>query len=250
VSGRVVVITGGGGGIGGAMAKEFVEAGDLVVACDISLPRAEAAIHGLPDGRSAARRLDVADGRDVDTVLDQIVAEYGAIDVLCNNAGVGCWTNLEDTSVEAWDRTMSINIRGMFLCSRKVVPGMRARRRGWIINTASVHSFQSWAGCATYAASKGAVLAFTRSIAMELIADGIRVNAVAPGTTDTDMVRLDDEGATLSDADLAEEIKAIPAGRMAYPSEIARVAAFLASDAAAYMVGSCVVVDGGTTATL
>ena len=250
MSGRVVVITGGGGGIGGAMAKEFAAAGDLVVACDISLPRAEAAIHGLPDARSAARRLDVGDERDVASVLDQIVADYGAIDVLCNNAGVGCWTNLEDTSVQAWDRTMSINIRGMFLCSRKVVPGMRARRRGWIINTASVHSFQSWAGCATYAASKGAVLAFTRSIAMELIGDGIRVNAIAPGTTDTDMVRLDDEGATLSDADLAEEIKAIPAGRMADPSEIARVAAFLASEAASYMVGSCVVVDGGTSATL
>jgi NAD(P)-dependent dehydrogenase (short-subunit alcohol dehydrogenase family) len=248
VSGRVVVITGGGGGIGGAMAREFVASGDRVVACDVSLPRAEAAVAGLPG--AVARRLDVSDEHDINRVLEEVLVEHGAIDVLCNNAGIGCWTTLEETSVEAWDRTMSINVRGIFLCSRKVVPSMRRRRSGCIINTASVHSFQSWAGCSTYAASKGAVLAFTRSIAMELIGDGIRVNAIAPGTTDTDMVRLDEKGGSLSDAELAKEVQAIPIGRMADPAEIARVAAFLASDAASFMVGACVAIDGGATAML
>lgn len=240
--GRVVVITGGAGGIGGAMAAEFAALGDRVVACDIASPTTA--------GGLDARHLDVADEQDVDTVLGQIIADYGTIDVLCNNAGIGCWTNLEDTSAEAWDRTMSVNIRGMFLCCRRVVPDMRSRGSGCIINTASVHSFQSWAGCSTYAASKGAVLAFTRSIAVELIPHGIRVNAIAPGTTDTPMVRLDADGAPVPEAELAKEIRSIPAGRMAAPAEIARVATFLASDSASFLVGSCVVVDGGATVML
>jgi NAD(P)-dependent dehydrogenase (short-subunit alcohol dehydrogenase family) len=244
-AGRVVLITGGAGGIGGAMAAEFAALGDRVVVCDITGSGTASDLRGLD-----ARHLDVADEHGVDTVLGQIIADYGTIDVLCNNAGIGCWTNLEDTSVEAWDRTMSVNIRGMFLCSRRVVPAMRSRGSGCIINTASVHSFQSWAGCSTYAASKGAVLAFTRSIAVELIPHGIRVNAIAPGTTDTPMVRLDDTGAPVSASELAEEVRSIPAGRMATPAEIARVATFLASDSASFLVGSCVVVDGGTTAML
>lgn len=247
-AGRVVVITGGGGGIGAAMAREFVAAGDRVIVCDISLPSAEAATEGLPTAE--ARRMDVADERDVDAVLGPVIAQHGSIDVLCNNAGIGCWTNLEDTSVDAWDRTMSVNVRGMFLCARRVVPVMRSKRAGCIINTASVHSFQSWPGCSTYAASKGAVLAFTRSIAVELIAHGIRVNAIAPGTTDTAMVRLDDSGDEVPEAELAQEVRSIPAGRMADPAEIARVATFLASDNASFLVGSCIVVDGGTTAML
>lgn len=247
-TGRVVVVTGGGGGIGAAMVREFGAAGDRVVACDISLPSAEAAVAGMSS--AAARRLDVADEHDVDTVLGQIIADYGAIDVLCNNAGIGCWTNLEDTTIEAWDHTMGVNIRGMFLCARGVVPGMRTKGAGWIINTASVHSFQSWAGCSTYAASKGAVLAFTRSIAMELIPHGIRVNAIAPGTTDTAMVRLDGSGDAIPEAELAEEVRRIPAARMADPAEIARVATFLASASASFLVGTCVVADGGATAML
>jgi NAD(P)-dependent dehydrogenase (short-subunit alcohol dehydrogenase family) len=241
-AGRVVVITGGSGGIGAAMAEEFLAAGDRVVLCDVVEPsRATAA---------EARCLDVAEEQDVAKVLAQIIADYGTIDVLCNNAGIGCWTSLEETSVEAWDRTMSINIRGMFLCARAVVPAMRRNHGGCIINTASVHSFRSWPSCSTYAASKGAVLAFTRSIAVELIPHGIRVNAIAPGTTDTPMVRLDAAGVPVSDAQLAEEISSVPAGRMADPAEIARVATFLASDSASFLVGSCIVVDGGTTAML
>jgi len=247
-AGRVVVITGGGGGIGAAMAREFAAAGDRVIACDISLPSAAAAVDGLP--AAEARRIDVADEHEVDTVLGQVIADHGAIDVLCNNAGLGCWTNLEETSVEAWDHTMSVNIRGMFLCARRVVPAMRAKGVGWIVNTASVHSFQSWPGCSSYAASKGAVLAFTRSIAVELIAHGIRVNAIAPGTTDTAMVHLDGSGAPVPDAELAEEVRTIPARRMADPIEIARVATFLASESASFLVGSCIVVDGGMTAML
>jgi NAD(P)-dependent dehydrogenase (short-subunit alcohol dehydrogenase family) len=247
---RVVVITGGGGAIGSAMAKEFATAGDRVVVCDVSLERATAAIKGLPESAAVARRLDVADERDVDTTLGEIIAQYGTIDVLCNNAGIGCWTTLEETSVEAWDHTMSVNIRGVFLCSRKVVPAMRSRGAGCVINTASVHSFQSWPGCSTYAASKGAVLAFTRSIAMELIAYGVRVNAIAPGTTDTAMVRFDASGNPTPEAELADEARKIPAGRIADPAEIARVATFLASDSASFIVGSCIVVDGGMTAML
>jgi NAD(P)-dependent dehydrogenase (short-subunit alcohol dehydrogenase family) len=258
--GRVVVITGGGGGIGSAMAREFAAAGDRVVACDISLAKAEQAIASLPTGTgtgtgagagaAAAYELDVSSEPAVESVFTEILADFGQIDVLCNNAGVGCWTNLEDTSTEAWDRTMAVNIRGMFLCARKVVPAMRASGGGCIVNTASVHSFLSWAGCSVYAASKGAVLAFTRSIALELMEHGIRVNAIAPGTTDTAMFRLGDDGSPIPEAELAEEARMVPLGRVADPREIARVAVFLASDAASFMVGSCVSVDGGATVKL
>jgi meso-butanediol dehydrogenase / (S,S)-butanediol dehydrogenase / diacetyl reductase len=243
-AGRVVVITGGAGGIGSAMAAEFAALGDRVIVCD------NRADNVTGSGDFETRHLDVADERSVDEVLGQIIDDHGTVDVLCNNAGIGCWTNLEDTSVEAWDHTMSVNIRGMFLCCRRAAPVMRNQGSGCIVNTASVHSFQSWAGCATYAASKGAVLAFTRAIAVELIPHGIRVNAIAPGTTDTPMVRLDDAGDPVPEAALAEEIGSIPIGRMATPAEIARVATFLASDSASFLVGSCVIVDGGTTAML
>jgi NAD(P)-dependent dehydrogenase (short-subunit alcohol dehydrogenase family) len=247
---RVVVITGGGGGIGSAMAREFAAAGDRVVACDISLEKAEQAIAELPAGAGFARQLDVSSEAEVDAVFDRVLADLGRLDVLCNNAGIGCWTKLEDTSADAWDRTMSVNVRGMFLCARKVAPAMRAAGGGAIVNTASVHSFLSWAGCSVYAASKGAVLAFTRSIALELMEHGIRVNAIAPGTTDTAMFRLGDDGRPIPDAELAQEAAAVPLGRVADPAEIARVAAFLASDAASFMVGSCVTVDGGATVKL
>ncbi|PZS14509.1 MAG: hypothetical protein DLM64_01600 [Solirubrobacterales bacterium] len=247
---RVVVITGGGGGIGSAMAAAFAIAGDRVVLCDIVLGAAERAVAELPSGSGVARQLDVAIEADVEAVFDGIVAEFGRIDVLCNNAGIGCWTELDATSAEAWDRTMAVNVRGMFLCARKVAPVMRAAKAGAIVNTASVHSFLSWPSCSVYAATKGAVLAFTRSIALELLPHGIRVNAIAPGTTDTAMFRLDDHGAPLPEAELAEEARAIPLGRVADPREIARVAVFLASDAASFMAGACVTVDGGQTVRL
>jgi NAD(P)-dependent dehydrogenase (short-subunit alcohol dehydrogenase family) len=248
--GRVVVITGGGGGIGAAMASEFAAAGDRVAVCDISLAKAEEAVGRLGAGAGVALQLDVASESAVEAVFDRIVADYGRIDVLCNNAGIGCWTGLDETSAEAWDSTMSVNVRGMFLCARKVAPVMRAAGGGCIINTASVHSFLSWPQCSTYAASKGAVLAFTRSIALELLPHGIRVNAIAPGTTDTAMFRLDTDGRPIPEAELAEEARGVPLGRVADPREIARVAVFLASDAASFVVGSCVTVDGGMTVRL
>jgi NAD(P)-dependent dehydrogenase (short-subunit alcohol dehydrogenase family) len=252
--GRVVVITGGGGGIGAAMGHAFAAGGDRVVLCDISLDAAQRALEALPAAVAgaghAAVALDVASEPEVEGAFERILADHGRIDVLCNNAGVGCWTSLEQTTAQAWDRTMAINVRGMFLCARKVSPIMRAAGGGAIINTASVHSFRSWSDCSVYAASKGAVLAFTRAIALELLPHGIRVNAIAPGTTDTGMFRFDPDGAPIPEAELAEEARGLPIGRVAEPHEIARVAAFLASDAASFVVGSCVTVDGGMTVKL
>jgi NAD(P)-dependent dehydrogenase (short-subunit alcohol dehydrogenase family) len=121
---------------------------------------------------------------------------------------------------------------------------------GCIINTASVHSFLSWPQCSTYAASKGAVLAVTRSIALELLPHGIRVNGIAPGTTDTAMFRLDTDGSPIPETELAEEASGVPLGRVADPREIAGVALFLATDSASFVVGSCVTVDGGMTVKL
>jgi NAD(P)-dependent dehydrogenase (short-subunit alcohol dehydrogenase family) len=247
MSDRVVMITGGGGGIGTAMARAFAGEGDRVVVCDVDLAAAERAAR-LSGAR--VHRLDVAEEGQVAAVVDQILAEEGRVDVLCNNAGVGCWSDLVDTSAQAWDRTMAVNIRGMFLCARAVAPAMIEAGGGAILNTASVHSFGSWPGCSVYAASKGAVLAFTRSIALELLPHGIRVNAIAPGTTDTAMFRFDEQGAPIPEAELAAELANTPIRRAADPDEIARAAVFLASPGASFVVGACLAVDGGLTVRL
>jgi NAD(P)-dependent dehydrogenase (short-subunit alcohol dehydrogenase family) len=245
--GRVVLITGAGSGIGQAMAVAFGEVGAHVAACDIRPERVAETVEKVTalGGCATAHVADVADPEQVARIVREVVVEHGTVHVLCNNAGIGVWTRLEETTPETWDRVMAVNVRSMFLFVRELLPIMKAHGQGAIVNTASVHSFQSWPDCCAYAASKGAVLAMTRSMAMELIPYGIRVNAVVPGTIDTRMVRDGLKNPDHPELELEAEGKTIPIGRLGQPDEIARAAVFLASPAASFCVGACLVADGG-----
>jgi NAD(P)-dependent dehydrogenase (short-subunit alcohol dehydrogenase family) len=244
---KVVLITGAGSGIGQAMAVAFCSAGARIAACDIRQERVAETVAKVKEmgGVASGHVADVADAEQVARVVSDVLKEHGTVDVLCNNAGVGVWTSLEQTTPESWDRVVAVNARSMFLFVRELVPTLKANRQGAIVNTASVHSFQSWADCCAYAASKGAVLAMTRSMAMELIPFGIRVNAIAPGTIDTRMVRDGLNDPVHPERELETEGKTIPIGRLGRPEEVARAAVFLASPSASFCVGACLEIDGG-----
>jgi NAD(P)-dependent dehydrogenase (short-subunit alcohol dehydrogenase family) len=247
LQGKVVLITGAGSGIGQAMAVAFCAAGAHVAACDIRPDRVAetvAKVQGM-GGLASGHVADVADAVQVARVVGDVVDQHGTVDVLCNNAGIGVWTSLAETTPDSWDKVMAVNARSMFLFVRELIPVMKAHGQGAIVNTASVHSFQSWPDCCAYAASKGAVLAMTRSMAMELIPLGIRVNAIAPGTIDTRMVRDGLKDPEHPELELEAEGKMIPIGRLGRPEEVARAAVFLASPAASFCVGACLEIDGG-----
>ena len=219
------LVTGAGSGIGEAVARRLAADGIEVIAADL-VPGA-----GLV-------QLDVRDEAQVsDTVRD--------IDVLVNVAGVGSTTNAPDTPLDVWEEVFSVNARGTFLCCKHAIPGMIARGGGSIVNVASVAALVGFKNRAAYCASKGAVVALTRALAIDHVEDGVRVNAVCPGTVDTPWVRrlVEDAGESL-DALRARQ----PMGRLGTSEDIAGAVAYLASDDAAFVTGSVFTIDGGLTA--
>jgi NAD(P)-dependent dehydrogenase (short-subunit alcohol dehydrogenase family) len=167
------------------------------------------------------------------------------VDVLVNVAGIGSTTTAPDTPLDVWENVFAVNARGTFLCCKHAIPGMAERRAGSIVNIASVAALVGFRNRAAYCASKGAVVALTRALALDHVADGIRVNAVCPGTVDSPWVRrlVEDAGESL-DALRARQ----PMGRLGLPEEVADAVAYLASDAAAFVTGTALVIDGGLTA--
>ena len=224
------LVTGGGSGIGGAVAHRLVDDGFDVTIADLE-PDAIATELG-----ATALRLDVRDETQVAQAMD-------GVDVLVNAAGIGSTANAPDTTVEVWENVFAVNARGTFLCCKYAIPGMAARGGGSIVNVASVAALVGLRNRAAYCASKGAVVSLTRALAVDHVADGIRVNAVAPGTVDSPWVRrlVEDVGESL-DALRARQ----PMGRLGTPEEIADAVAYLA--AAEFVTGSVLVIDGGLTA--
>ena len=212
-----VLVTGGASGIGAATVAAFRARGDEVVAAD------------LPE-------LDVRDE-------GQVAAAVRDVDVLVNAAGIGSTTNAADTPVEVWDDVFAVNARGTFLCCKHAIPGMIERGGGSIVNVASIAALVGLKNRAAYSASKGAVVALTRALAVDHVGDGIRVNAVCPGTVDSPWVRrLVDEVGESIDALRARQ----PMGRLGTPAEIADAIVYLAT--AEFVTGSVLVIDGGLTA--
>lgn len=237
-SGKRVVVTGAGSGIGLEMVKAFLAAGARVIAADLDPA-------GLPAEASPVQ-VDVSDEGDVARLFD--TAENllgGGVDILCNNAGVGSTTSVQDATVDEWDFVFAVNVRGIFLCIRRALPGMLERGYGSIVNTASVAGMIGIPDRASYSASKGAVIALTRQVAVQYAGTGLRCNSVCPGTVDSPWVGRLLDGAEDPAARRAELLARQPMGRMGQPEEIAKAALYLASDDAAFVTGSELVIDGG-----
>ena len=238
-TGRRALVTGAGSGIGLAITTSLLERGAEVIAVDLSTETApENAV------RVAA---DISDEEQVRAAL-AAVAELGPIDTLFNNAGIGSTTSIIDCEPEEWDRVFNVNVRGTYLMCKALLPSMLEHRRGVIVNTASVAGLIGLPDRAAYCASKGAIIALTKQIAVQWAAHGIRCNSVCPGTVDSPWV-----GRLLNEAEdpvarRAQLVARQPMGRLGLPHEIAAAAVYLASDAAAFITGSDLVIDGGITA--
>jgi NAD(P)-dependent dehydrogenase (short-subunit alcohol dehydrogenase family) len=237
---RSVIVTGAGSGIGAEITRRFLARGDRVIAADL-------APDGAPDG-SYRTRCDVSDPRQVQALIELARDLHGGLDVLCNNAGMASTTNAVDCTPEEWDRVFAVNTRSVFLGTKFALPLMIGAGGGVIINTASAAGLVGLPDRAAYCASKGAVIAFTRQVAVQYARSGIRCNCVCPGTVDSPWVgRLVDS--TEDPAALrAELIARQPLGRLATPGEIADAVLYLASPEASFVTGSSLVIDGGITA--
>lgn len=245
---KVALITGAAGGIGAGIAERFSQAGAAVVIFDVNAERAwqmEEKVRRT--GRALAIRGDVSSEDDVRRAVERTLSEFGALDVLINNAGIEVAGPLVEMSSSAWDRQLGVNLKGAFLCAKHAIPHMRGRG-GAIVNISSVHAFVSYEGNAAYDASKAGMIGLTRALALEHGRDGIRVNAICPGYIDTPM--MDEWLGSQPDpeATLRQVLSIHPIGRMGTPGDIAEAALFLASDSASFISGTYLVVDGAMTA--
>jgi NAD(P)-dependent dehydrogenase (short-subunit alcohol dehydrogenase family) len=248
---RVCLVTGGGSGIGRATCLRFAEEGASVAVADIDLGAARETVRLISastGGEAAALALgiDVTDEASCGEAVAEVVREYGRTDVLFNNAGIAGIGTVEETSLELWERVMAVNVRGVFLVAKAVLPVMVAAHRGSIINMSSTIAEIGLARRASYAASKGAVLALTRQMQADYAAHGIRVNALLPGTIHTPFVDRYLEASYDDPAAGLEQLKARQlTGDLGAPEDVASAALFLASDESKFVLGSGLFVDGG-----
>ncbi len=237
------MITGAARGIGFAIAEAFAAQNAHVVIIDLARDTVDRAVENLVQkGLSASGQVgDVTRGEEMEAVFAAVVAERGGIDCLVNNAGVTRDNLLLRMKQEEWDLVLKINLTGSFVCTQKVFKHMMKTRAGSIINIASVIGLMGNAGQANYAASKGGIIAFTKSCAREFASRGVRVNAIAPGFIETEMT------ATLPEEVVASYAKAIPLQKMGSPADVARLCLFLAADDSSYITGQTIAIDGGLT---
>jgi len=244
---RVVLITGTAGGIGAATAKVFGEAGWHVIGVDRrKVDRVPGVAHFI--------QADISEPHAPEGIFQEVTKQEGRLDALVNNAAVQICKRLVDTTPEEWDQTMASNVRSVFLSIRQAYPLLK-QSQGAIVNVSSVHAVATSQGIAAYAASKGALLALTRALALELGAEGIRVNAILPGAVDTPMLHAGLSRGHVQGDDIDQLVRGLGKkhviGRVGQPAEIGRVILFLADhEQSSFMTGQAVVVDGGATARL
>jgi NAD(P)-dependent dehydrogenase (short-subunit alcohol dehydrogenase family) len=247
--GQVVLVSGGGSGIGRAVAQGAAAEGGCAVVLDLNRPAARETVSLIEQRGQAAHALtmDVSRVRDVQRVVAAVAIRFGRIDVLVNNAGVEHSAPVHQTSETDWDRVLGVNLKGTFLLSRQVLQVMLKRGKGAVVNVASISGLLGWPAYAAYCASKGGVVQLTRQMAVDYGPHGIRVNCVCPGTTLTPLA----ERLFRQEQD-PESVKATiaarhPLGRFARPEEIAQAVLFLASEEASFVTGAILPVDGGYT---
>ena len=252
LDGRVAVVTGAAGVIGSATMRLLAERGAKIVAVDRKLAELEAAIKELPASAQAmAITADVSDEDDVKQYVAAAVAKFGTVDVFYNNAGVeGEIKAITDYPLDAFRRVLDVNVVGVFLGMKHVLPVMLKQNKGSIINTASIAGLLGSPHIAVYSASKHAVVGLTKSVAWECTGTGVRINCVCPGLIDSRMLSAIFQGRFGGNAPppMDKIVERIPARRLGQASEVASIVAFLASDEASYVSGSAYTVDGGRTA--
>lgn len=247
---RVAVITGAGSGIGQAMSLLFAREGARILAADINGEAAAATAEAVTSAGGTCQpfTVNVTEPEQVRAMIEQAVSAYGGVDILCNNAGIGSTTDVVECEPDEWDRVMTVNAKSVYLGCKYAIPHMLEKGSGVIVNTASVAGMVGIAKRASYCASKGAVIALTRQVAIEYVKQGIRVNCLCPGTVDSPWVeRLLQNAEDKAAARQALEARQ-PIGRLGTPEEVAAAALYLASDDAAFITGTGLVIDGGWTA--
>jgi NAD(P)-dependent dehydrogenase (short-subunit alcohol dehydrogenase family) len=237
--GRTVVVTGAASGIGREATTQFLAEGATVIGGDRDT--------GVPDGAIEVR-VDVSEPADVEQLVATALEETGQIDVMCNIAGIGSLTDAVDCTPEEWDRVFAVNAKGVFLGTKYALPSMLERRSGVIVNMASVGALVGLRDRAAYCASKGAVVAFTKQVAMQYASQGVRCVSLCPGTVETEWFGRLLDAAPDPAARKLELIARQPLGRLGNPVEIAKAILYVASDDASFMTGSELVIDGGITA--
>ena len=247
---RVCLVTGAAKGIGEAMARRFRGEGAHVVALDVDGERLSALAAELPG--VSALTCDLAEPSGIARAAQAVIQKFGRVDVLINNAGVLQYRHILDADEQHWRKTLAINIDAQFFMCRAIAPLMKSQRSGAIINITSIQAYQVEPAVSVYSATKGAIVAFTKGLAVDLAPFGVRVNAIAPGFIRTAM-SIAVDGSDETEAPEFQEWyvrrRKIPLARAGQPSEIASVAAFLASPEASYITGQTLIVDGGLRAT-
>ncbi|MFT7648886.1 MAG: NAD(P)-dependent dehydrogenase (short-subunit alcohol dehydrogenase family) [Candidatus Poriferisodalaceae bacterium] len=243
---KIAIVTGAGSGIGAASALRFAAEGAAVAVADVRLRKAEETATAINNagGVAIAVEVDVSDASAVEAMMNTTVERFGRLDVLFNNAGTLRPGSAVELSVEDWDLVMAVNVRSVFLGAKYAVPLMEANGGGSIVNTASISGLHGDGGAVVYAASKAAVINLTRALSTDHARDGIRVNAICPGTIETPPV----QRMMADPASLEVNLRAHAIGRLGQPSEIANAAVWLASDEASFVTGEAIVVDGGLRA--
>ena len=250
VENKVAIVTGAGAGIGEASAIRLAEEGAKVICADINAAAAEATAQKIREtgGTAGAATIDISDYQHCDAVVADAIKEFGTVDILVNNAGVNLPGVFHEVSNETIDRTLSVNIKGAMYLTRAVLPAMLKQGSGSIVNMSSVNGLVSEPFLSVYSASKGAIVMFTRGIALDYAKTGVRCNAICPGWVDTPINHA--HAKMLGGLDhVYKTIDSFqPIGRPGTPREIANLVLFLASDESSFMTGSIVSADGGMTA--
>jgi len=250
LAGKVAFITGAGSGIGQATALLFAQTGARVCTVDLDPASAQATAGSITGwgGQALSTAADVSASDHVRRAVDACLQHFGRIDILVNCAGIGSTQTVVDTPEDLWDRVFAVNVRGTFLCCKAIVSHMIEAGGGTIINIASVAGMVGLKNRAAYCASKGAVISLTQAIAVDHVGQHIRCNCICPGTVDSPWVARLLAAAPDPAAERAALVARQPMGRLGTPEEIARAALYLASDDAAFITGSSLVIDGGLTA--